>query len=81
MTLIYKTFAKQAGEDKQLNKAELRGLIEEEFPSLQDAALHAGDEDTGEKLLKDLDWDESESIDFMEYVSYLAATTCCIHKH
>ncbi|KAK6493544.1 protein S100-P-like [Huso huso] len=79
MVMIMKTFDKYSGADDNkgcLSKAELKTLMEKEFPSFLKGAKN---QDEVDKLMKTLDHNGDSQVDFNEFVILIAALTCACH--
>ncbi|XP_066241060.1 protein S100-P [Saccopteryx leptura] len=81
MGMIIDVFARYAGTDgskNSLSKGELKVLMEKELPGF----LQSGkDKDTVDKLLKDLDANGDATVDFNEFIVFVAALTSACHKY
>ncbi|XP_010022636.1 PREDICTED: protein S100-P-like [Nestor notabilis] len=75
---VFDKYAKADGDRQSLSKAELKTLLENEFPNF----LAAGkDKDAIDKVFKNLDENGDSQVDFKEFVIFVAALTCCCHKY
>ncbi|XP_005408869.1 PREDICTED: protein S100-P [Chinchilla lanigera] len=79
--LIIDVFARYAageGSKQSLSKSELKALMEKELPGF----LQSGkDKDTVDKLLKDLDANGDATVDFNEFMVFVAALTSACHSY
>ncbi|XP_041942387.1 protein S100-A1-like [Alosa sapidissima] len=76
MMAIIGVFRKNAGQDKTLNKTELKTLLEAEFGNL---LVNAKDKNAIDKVFKGLDQDGNGSVDFSEFVIMVAALSVAIN--
>ncbi|XP_076121140.1 protein S100-A1-like [Alosa pseudoharengus] len=76
MMTIIGVFHKNAGQDKVLNKTELKTLLETEFQGLLG---NAKDKNVIDELFKGLDRDGDGSVDFTEFVTMVAALSVAIN--
>ncbi|XP_061235620.1 protein S100-P [Neopsephotus bourkii] len=75
---VFDKYAKADGDRQNLTKAELKILLENEFPNF----LASGkDKDAIDKVFKNLDENGDSQVDFKEFVIFVAALTCCCHKY
>ncbi|NWS39220.1 S100P protein, partial [Probosciger aterrimus] len=75
---VFDKYAKADGDRQTLTKAELKALLENEFPNF----LASGkDKDAIDKVFKNLDENGDSQVDFKEFVIFVAALTCCCHKY
>ncbi|KGL79546.1 Protein S100-P [Tinamus guttatus] len=75
---VFDKYAKMQGNTRTLTKAELKTLMEKELPNF----LSAGkDKDNLDKIFKDLDNNGDSQVDFKEFVTFVAALTCCCHNY
>ncbi|NXK72668.1 S100P protein, partial [Amazona guildingii] len=75
---VFDKYAKADGDRQALTKAELKTLLENEFPNF----LASGkDKDAIDKVFKSLDENGDSQVDFKEFVIFVAALTCCCHKY
>ncbi|XP_010192010.1 PREDICTED: protein S100-P [Mesitornis unicolor] len=75
---VFDKYAKADGNRQTLTKAELKTLLEKEFPNF----LSAGkDRDAIDKIFKSLDENGDSEVDFKEFIIFLAALTCLCHKY
>ncbi|NXG04555.1 S100P protein, partial [Sakesphorus luctuosus] len=75
---VFDKYAKSDGNRRTLSKAELKTLLEKEFPNF----LKSGkDKDAIDRIFKDLDENGDSQVDFKEFVIFVAALTCCCHKY
>ncbi|XP_016051381.1 PREDICTED: protein S100-P [Miniopterus natalensis] len=78
--MLIDVFARYAGADgnrQSLSKGELKVLLEKELPGFLESGR---DKDTVEKLLKDLDANGDATVDFNEFIVFVAALTSACHK-
>ncbi|XP_063055602.1 protein S100-A1-like [Engraulis encrasicolus] len=76
MAALIKVFHENAGQDKKLNKAELKGLLQTEFKGmLGNAPPGAADE-----IFNGLDQDGSGSVNFQEFVNMVASVACVTNE-
>ncbi|KAG5280085.1 hypothetical protein AALO_G00084770 [Alosa alosa] len=76
MMAIIGVFRKNAGQDKTLNKTELKTLLETEFGDL---LVNSKDKNAIDKVFKGLDRDGNGSVDFSEFVIMVAALSVAIN--
>ncbi|XP_025910631.1 protein S100-P [Apteryx rowi] len=75
---VFDKYAKAQGNTQTLTKAELKTLLEKELPNF----LSAGKgQDALDRIFKDLDENGDSQVDFKEFVTFVAALTCCCHKY
>uniref|UniRef100_A0A8B9F3K4 S100 calcium binding protein P n=1 Tax=Amazona collaria TaxID=241587 RepID=A0A8B9F3K4_9PSIT len=74
---VFDKYAKADGDRQALTKAELKTLLENEFPNF----LSGKDKDAIDKVFKSLDENGDSQVDFKEFVIFVAALTCCCHKY
>ncbi|KAM4674989.1 protein S100-P [Amazona ochrocephala] len=75
---VFDKYAKADGDRQALTKAELKTLLENEFPNF----LASGkDKDAIDKVFKSLDENGDSQVDFKEFIIFVAALTCCCHKY
>lgn len=75
---VFDNYAKADGNRQTLTKAELKTLLENEFPNF----LASGkDKDAIDTVFKNLDENGDSEVDFKEFVIFVAALTCCCHKY
>ncbi|XP_009888831.1 PREDICTED: protein S100-P [Charadrius vociferus] len=75
---VFDKYAKTDGNRRTLTKAELKTLLEKEFPNF---LLSGKDKDAIDKVFKDLDENGDSQVDFKEFVIFVAALTCCCHEY
>ncbi|KAM9827626.1 protein S100-P-like [Neosynchiropus ocellatus] len=78
MTLLMKVFDKYASEQgspNTLNKAEVKNLLTAELPGL-DKAMEC--KDVAASLIKDLDINKDQEIDFTEFMVLVTALSCIL---
>ncbi|XP_036135012.1 protein S100-P [Molossus molossus] len=81
MGMIIDVFARYAGTDgnaQSLSKGELKVLMEKELPGFLESGR---DKETVDKLLKDLDANGDATVDFNEFIVFVAALTSACHKY
>ncbi|KAG8006299.1 hypothetical protein GBF38_005546 [Nibea albiflora] len=79
MALLMRTFDQYAagqGKKDTLTNAEAKTLLEKELPGLLKAAKNPEEVD---KVLKGLDFNGDNEIDFSEFVVLVASLTCACH--
>ncbi|NXW43710.1 S100P protein, partial [Nyctiprogne leucopyga] len=75
---VFDKYARADGNRRTLTKAELKTLLEKEFPNF----LSSGkDKDAIDKVFKNLDENGDSQVDFKEFVIFVAALTCCCHQY
>ncbi|XP_027755549.1 protein S100-P [Empidonax traillii] len=75
---VFDKYARTDGNRQTLSKAELKTLLEKEFPNF----LASGkDKDAIDRVFKNLDENGDSQVDFKEFVLFVAALTCCCHKY
>ncbi|NXL53662.1 S100P protein, partial [Podilymbus podiceps] len=82
MRIAIAVFEKYAGNDgngHSLTKAELKTLLEKELPLSK--RTPGKNKDATEKAFKNLDENGDYQVDFKEFVTFVAALTCCCHKY
>ncbi|XP_045690325.1 protein S100-P [Phyllostomus hastatus] len=81
MALIIEVFSQYAGADgnaRSLSKGEMKVLLEKELPGF----LQSGrDKEAVDKLLKDLDANGDATVDFNEFIVFVAAITSACHSY
>ncbi|XP_040275054.1 protein S100-P-like [Bufo bufo] len=80
MALVISVFDQYAcceGKKDTLSKGELKALIEKELPGL---IKNAKGKDECGQLLKDLDENKDNEVDFKEFMILVAALTCLGHE-
>ncbi|KAM8881043.1 protein S100-P-like [Synchiropus picturatus] len=78
MALLMKVFDKYAsleGDPKTLNKAEVKNLLTAELPGLEKAIEC---KDMVASLIKDLDINKDQEIDFTEFMVLVTALSCVL---
>ncbi|XP_047238996.1 ictacalcin-like isoform X2 [Girardinichthys multiradiatus] len=81
MALLITTFTKYAskeGDKDTLNKDELKELLQNEFGDL---LCKANDQTAVDRIFKDLDTNQSNSVDFSEFVNLVSCLTQMCHEH
>ncbi|XP_005148621.1 protein S100-P [Melopsittacus undulatus] len=75
---VFDKYAKADGDRQTLTKAELKILLESEFPNF----LASGkDKNAIDGVFKNLDENGDSQVDFKEFVIFVAALTCCCHTY
>ncbi|XP_053716766.1 protein S100-P-like [Synchiropus splendidus] len=78
MALLMKVFDKYAsvdGDPKTLNKAEVKNLLTAELPGLEQAIEC---KDMAASLIKDLDINSDDKLDFTEFMVLVTALSCIL---
>ncbi|KAM9381581.1 protein S100-P [Phaethornis superciliosus] len=75
---VFDKYANSDGNRNSLSKAELRSLLEKEFPNFISSGK---DKDAIDKVFKNLDDNGDSQVDFKEFMIFVAALTCCCHKY
>ncbi|MED6294280.1 hypothetical protein CHARACLAT_019544, partial [Characodon lateralis] len=66
------------GDKDTLNKDELKELLQNEFGDL---LCKANDQTAVDRIFKDLDTNQSNSVDFSEFVNLVSCLTQMCHEH
>uniref|UniRef100_A0A8C5LY04 Protein S100 n=1 Tax=Leptobrachium leishanense TaxID=445787 RepID=A0A8C5LY04_9ANUR len=74
---VFDKYSCTEGNNMTLSKGELKTLLEKELPWLLSSAKK---KDASNKLMKDLDENGDKEVDFIEFVTLVAALTCLAHK-
>ncbi|XP_004681591.1 PREDICTED: protein S100-P [Condylura cristata] len=75
---VFDRYSQVEGDRQSLTRGELKVLMEKELPGF----LQSGrDKDAVDKLLKDLDANGDASVDFSEFMVFVAALTAACHKY
>ncbi|XP_001372143.3 protein S100-P [Monodelphis domestica] len=74
---VFDRYSSTEGNKDTLTKAELKTLIEKEFPNF---VKNSKDKDAVDKLFKNLDDNGDSQVDFNEFIIFVAALTCACHK-
>ncbi|KAG9465467.1 protein S100-P-like [Eleutherodactylus coqui] len=74
---VFDQYACGEGKKDTLSKAELKTMMEKELPGILG---NAKDKDDCDKLLKDLDENGDNEVDFQEFIIFVAALTCLGHE-
>ncbi|XP_072311912.1 protein S100-Z-like [Eucyclogobius newberryi] len=74
MATIKQVFDEYAKGDNQLSKAELSELLRKEF------GMEPGQNAAADKMFNALDQDKSNSIDFKEFVTFVASLTLILNE-
>ncbi|XP_069552017.1 protein S100-P-like [Brachyistius frenatus] len=74
--LIFDRYAKESGNKKTLNKKELKKLIENELPTFM-----MGNPDAVKNIMKDLDQNKDDELDFEEFLPFIAGLLLACEKY
>uniref|UniRef100_A0A8C5M0N5 Protein S100 n=1 Tax=Leptobrachium leishanense TaxID=445787 RepID=A0A8C5M0N5_9ANUR len=74
---VFDKYSRTDGNNMTLSKGEMKTLLEKELPWLLSSAKK---KDASDKLMKDLDENSDNEVDFNEFVTLVAALTCLGHK-
>ncbi|XP_037386215.1 protein S100-P [Talpa occidentalis] len=75
---VFARYSSVEGDKQSLTRGELKALMEKELPGF----LQSGrDKDAVDKLLKDLDANGDASVDFSEFMVFVAALTAACHNY
>ncbi|NXP08216.1 S100P protein, partial [Thinocorus orbignyianus] len=75
---VFDKYAKSDGNRQALTRAELKILLEKEFPNFLSSGKDKGAID---KVFKNLDENGDSQVDFKEFVIFVATLTCLCHKY
>ncbi|KFP03645.1 protein S100-P [Calypte anna] len=75
---VFDKYARSDGNRNSLSKAELKSLLEKEFPNFISSGK---DKEAIDKVFKNLDDNGDSQVDFKEFMIFVAALTCCCHKY
>ncbi|NWU92704.1 S100P protein, partial [Upupa epops] len=75
---VFDKYAMADGNRRTLTKAELKTLLEKEFPNFLSSGKNT---DAIDKLFKTLDENSDSVVDFNEFVIFVASLTCCCHQY
>ncbi|KAF7227209.1 protein S100-A10b [Nothobranchius furzeri] len=75
---VFHRYAKEGGNKNTLSKKELKKLIEGELPTFLKSQKNP---DTLDTILKDLDENKDDELDFEEFVPFVAGLTIACEKH
>ncbi|XP_071600107.1 protein S100-P [Heliangelus exortis] len=75
---VFDKYASSDGNRNSLSKAELRSLLEKEFPNFISSGK---DKEAIDQVFKNLDDNGDSQVDFKEFMIFVAALTCCCHKY
>ncbi|KAM4735674.1 protein S100-A10b [Anableps anableps] len=75
---VFHRYAKEGGNKTTLSKKELKKLIESELPNFLKAQKNP---DTVACIIKDLDQNKDDELDFEEFVPFVAGLTIACEKH
>ncbi|XP_037532856.1 protein S100-A10b [Nematolebias whitei] len=78
MIVVFHRYAKEGGNKTTLSKKELKKLIENELPSFLKSQKSS---DTVERIIKDLDENKDDELDFEEFLPFVAGITIACEKH
>ncbi|XP_056411072.1 protein S100-P-like [Hyla sarda] len=74
---VFDKYASTEGNKNSLTKGELKTMMDKELPGIMGKAK---DKDECDKLLKDLDENGDNEVDFNEFIIFVAALTCLGHE-
>ncbi|XP_026173718.1 protein S100-A10b [Mastacembelus armatus] len=74
---VFHRYANKDGDGNTLSKKELKGLIEAEFPTF---LKNQKNPNTLDHLMKDLDQNKDDKIDFEEFMSFISGLSVGCHK-
>ncbi|XP_032414020.1 protein S100-A10b [Xiphophorus hellerii] len=75
---VFHRYAKEGGNKTTLSKKELKKLIENELPNFLTTQKNP---DTVSCIIKDLDQNKDDELDFEEFVPFVAGLTIACEKH
>ncbi|XP_072250332.1 protein S100-A10b [Leuresthes tenuis] len=78
MITVFHRYAKEGGNKNTLNKKELKKLLENELPNFLTTQKTS---DTLDRIMKDLDQNKDDELDFEEFVPFVAGLTAACEKH
>ncbi|XP_017280481.1 protein S100-A1-like [Kryptolebias marmoratus] len=78
LIVVFHRYAKEGGNKNTLSKKELKKLIENELPAFLKTQKCP---DTIESIIKDLDQNKDDELDFEEFVPFVAGLTVACEKH
>ncbi|KAM4580741.1 protein S100-A10b [Odontesthes bonariensis] len=78
MITVFHHYAKEGGNKNTLNKKELKKLIESELPNFLTTQKTP---DTLDRIMKDLDQNKDDELDFEEFVAFVAGLSVACEKH
>ncbi|KAM9723264.1 protein S100-A10b [Menidia menidia] len=77
MITVFHRYAKEGGNKNTLNKKELKKLIESELPNFLKGQKNS---DTLDRIMKDLDQNKDDELDFEEFVPFVAGLSIACEK-
>ncbi|XP_061574383.1 protein S100-A10b [Cololabis saira] len=78
LIMVFHRYAKEGGDKKTLNKKEMKKLIEAELPNFLKTQK---DPHTLDRIMKDLDQNRDDELDFEEFVPFVAGLSIACEKH
>ncbi|KAM6910010.1 protein S100-A10b [Xenentodon cancila] len=78
MIMVFHRYAKDGGNQKTLSKKEMKKLVENELPNFLKTQK---DPLTLDRIMKDLDQNKDDELDFEEFVPFVAGLSIACEKH
>lgn len=73
---VFKEYAGKQGDKLKMNKAELKKLLTEQFPGMEEA----DDQEQVKELMAGLDIDGDSELDFSEFMIYVTSLTIIMNE-
>ncbi|XP_041843587.1 protein S100-A1-like [Melanotaenia boesemani] len=78
MIVVFHRYAKEGGDKNTLSKKELKKLIENELPNFLKSQKN---QDTLDRIMKDLDQNKDDELDFEEFIPFVTGLSIACEKH